>query len=49
MYNLPFIENTETVFYKHFSAYCAELVWKLAYLLFFLFKIIYTLRNLIIG
>ena len=24
---MPFIENTETVFYTHFSVYCAGLVW----------------------
>ena len=29
-YHLPF-ENTEAVFYAHFSAYCAGLVWQLAY------------------
>ena len=29
-YHLPFIENTETVFHTHFSAYCAGRVWQLA-------------------
>ena len=29
--HLPFIENTETVFYTHFSTYYAGLVWQIAY------------------